>query len=141
MRKNKIVDTAENASGLAKKIIENGVQELVFFCGDRRRDELPTILSGSGIVVEEIIVYRTIETPVTQTGNLDGVMFFSPSGVQSFFSVNQLNKNTVCFAIGETTASIIRDYTDNKIITSEFPRQQSLTATVAFYFQHRKCYE
>ncbi len=137
MHESTLIHTAENAAELAKKIIDYGVQELVFFCGDKRRDELPNIVTSAGIGVEEIVVYRTIETPVIQTDQLDGVLFFSPSAVQSFFSVNQLNKKAVCFAIGETTAAAIAGYTNNTIITSEFPRQELLIATAENYFQHR----
>ena len=137
LSKSIVAATAENAAGLAKKIMEKGIERLVFFCGDKRRDDLPELLSAAGIQLEEIVVYRTIETPVLETGHVDGVLFFSPSAVQSFFSVNKLNKDTVCFAIGETTATAIGKYTVNRIITSEFPRQELLVATAGFYFQQR----
>ena len=33
-----IIDTAHDASSLTKKIIENKVKEVIFFCGSKRRD-------------------------------------------------------------------------------------------------------
>jgi uroporphyrinogen-III synthase len=136
-----IIATAENAKDLAQKIIEQGVKEVVFFCGNKRKDELPEILKKSGIIVHEVIAYETLETPQIATENIDGVMFFSPSAVQSFFSINQLKKDTVCFAIGQTTADSITDFADNKVIISESPSQEMMLASVNFYFQNSNCYD
>jgi uroporphyrinogen-III synthase len=136
-----IIGEAENASALAKKIIEQKIEEVIFFCGDKRIYELPSLLQQAGIKVHEVIVYKTVETPKVAACDIDAILFFSPSAVQSFFSVNQLKKNTVCFAIGQTTADSITDFTGNKIITSEFPSQEMMIASVNFYFQNINCYE
>jgi uroporphyrinogen-III synthase len=140
-KENQIIATAENASALAQKIIEHGTKEIVFFCGNKRRDELPEILKSAKINVEEIIVYETIETPVISTKYFDGILFFSPSAIKSFFSANQLNKKSICFALGKTTAYAIKEYTNNKIIISELPREEMMLAAVNFYFQNINCYE
>lgn len=136
-----IVDTAANATALAEKIIAHGIPEIVFFCGDKRRNELPSTLRNAGITVHEIVVYETIDTPVITTDDMDGILFFSPSAVRSFFSVNQLKPQTVCFAIGQTTADTIADVTDNRIIISEAPSQEMMLASVQFYFKNINCYE
>jgi uroporphyrinogen-III synthase len=136
-----ILGEAKNAEELSNEIIRHGVKEIVFFCGDKRRDELPTILKAAGIKVHEVVMYETTETPAVATEDIDAIFFFSPSAVQSFFSVNQLKKNTVCFAIGQTTANKIADFTDNQIIISESPSQEMMLASVQFYFQHRECFE
>lgn len=137
-----IVDTATDATSLAQKIIATGnVKKVVFFCGNKRRDELPNLLKENGIEVNEVVVYETVETPVVTTQDLDAVLFFSPSGVKSFFSVNSLAKKTACFAIGSTTAEAITDYTDNRVITSEHPTTEMLMASAWFYFQNINCYE
>jgi uroporphyrinogen-III synthase len=136
-----VVSTAENGSVLAQKIVEHGVKEIIFFCGDKRRDELPDTLRANGITVQEVVVYETIETPSITTEDLQGIIFFSPSAVTSFFSINQINEQTVCFAIGKTTANTITDYTDNKIIISEYPSQEMMLASVNFYFKNINCYE
>ena len=136
-----IIGEAENASSLAKKIIELKIDKVIFFCGNKRREELPLLLKNAGIKVHEMIVYETIETPTIITDDSDAILFFSPSAVQSFFSTNKLKKNTVCFAIGETTADSITTFTNNKIITSEFPSQEMMIASLNFYFQNINCYE
>lgn len=136
-----IVGEATNARGLAKEIISQGVKEIIFFCGNKRRDELPSILKEAGIKVHEVVIYETVETPEISIADSDAVLFFSPSAVQSFFSVNTLKKDTVCFAIGQTTADSIADFIDNKIIVSEAPSQEMMLASVKFYFQNMNCYE
>ncbi|MDQ2720920.1 MAG: uroporphyrinogen-III synthase [Bacteroidota bacterium] len=136
-----IIGIAENSSKLAQKIIEYEIKGIIFFCGNKRRNELPDILKKAGVKVHEIVVYETIETPDITTENLDGILFFSPSAVKSFFSVNQLNKKIICFAIGKTTADAIKEYTDNKIIISESPTQEMMLATINFYYQNFNCYK
>ena len=43
--------------------------------------------------VDEVIVYKTIETPKVLTKQYDGILFFSPSAVKSFFSKNSIVNN------------------------------------------------
>ncbi len=95
-----IIDSADNATELANRIIEKDVKEITFFCGTKRRDELPDILKNTGVIVHEIITYETTATPISAGVSYDGILFFSPSAVDSFFSLNQIDKNVVCFAIG-----------------------------------------
>jgi uroporphyrinogen-III synthase len=132
-----IVGEANNAIELAKKIIEAGVKEIIFFCGNKRRDELPTTLKEAGIKVHEVILYETLEEPLTVNVNFDAVLFFSPSGVQSFFSANQLKKGTVCFAIGHTTASSVATFTNNEVVASIAPNQIHLVEEVIEHFKQR----
>jgi uroporphyrinogen-III synthase len=137
-----ILGNATDASSLARTIIDHGsVKKLVFFCGNKRRDELPDLLKARNIELQELVVYETLETPVTIPGPMDAVLFFSPSAVNSFFSANQIEKNTTCFAIGATTAKVIASYTGNKIISSTVPDQAVLMQTLRSYFQNINCYE
>jgi uroporphyrinogen-III synthase len=132
-----ITATANNAAELAQKIIEDGTfKKVIFFCGSQRRDELPELLTAKGIEVVEVVVYETVESPKIATNDLDVVLFFSPSGVKSFFSVNTLPEKTACFAIGPTTAKTLEEFTGNRIITSELPSQETMLANVWFYLQN-----
>lgn len=101
---------------LADRIIEKGIKKVVFFCGNMRRDELPDKLRQHGVQVEEITVYTTEETPYLVEKQYDGILFYSPSAVRSFFSLNKLPVTTFCYAIGETTAAEIRKYCTNEIV-------------------------
>jgi uroporphyrinogen-III synthase len=132
-----IIDEAVNASELAKKIIGAGIDEIIFFCGSKRRDELPTILKTANIKIHEVVLYETTETPVTVDGYLDAVLFFSPSGVQSFFSSNELSNSTICFAIGATTATSVSTFTQNKVVTSIAPDQGELIKEVIEHFKQK----
>lgn len=137
-----IVATADNAIELANTLIKAGpFEQVVFFCGKSRRNELPDLLKENGINLTEVVVYETVETPEVITDIFDAVLFFSPSAVKSFFSVNILPKETTCFAIGPTTAAAIREATDNRIITSEEPNQETLLADVSYYLQHKDQYQ
>src|SRR4029077_17349519 len=120
-----------NASELAGEIIDWGktgkdTRPVVFFCGDQRRDELPKKLQQHGFDLEEIIVYKTIETTQEINDAYNGILFFSPSAVNSFFKTNKVTAHTVFFAIGETTANTIKGYTSNKIIISNTPAKDEL---------------
>ena len=138
----KIAATASDAASLAAKIAEDRfTDEVIFFCGDQRRDELPEILRQNNIEVNEIVVYQTIATPHKIDKAYYGILFFSPSAVQSFFSKNKITDRTILFAIGNTTANEIRKYlphgkagSTNKIIISDQPGKENLVAKMIEYF-------
>lgn len=132
-----IAGVARNASSLADLIIIDQVQEAVFCCGDQRRPELPEKLSRHGVNVNEIITYRTILTPVQVNKQYNGMLFFSPSAVKSFFSVNGVHKDTVLFAIGETTARAIEDACPNKVITGHKPGKDALALEAIQYLSEK----
>ena len=112
----KLVATAEDAGRLAERLIDDEVKNAVFFCGNRRRDELPNKLRSEGGQVEEVVVYETEETPVPLQKEYDGIMFFSPSAVQAFYQNNKPGKGTKLFAIGKTTAEALKEKKANNII-------------------------
>ena len=130
-----IIATADNSKELAETILQSKSEEVIFFCGNKRRDELPSILKHAGIKVQEIVVYDTIETPTPADTDIDAALFFSPSAVQSFFSINQLKETVVCFAIGQTTANSIAVFANNKIISSKTSSQEALLQEVINYFK------
>jgi uroporphyrinogen-III synthase len=115
-----IRETASTASKLAEKIIPViNAEEVIFFCGNLRRSELPDALRKKGIEVKEIIVYKTSLVPVSINKKYDAVLFFSPSAAESFFSRNSVPRNTALFVMGETTALSIKKFSTNKIITGD----------------------
>ncbi len=131
----KILGSAADASALAELIAAEGqAEEVSFFCGDRRRDELPAILRNSEIEVNEIMVYQTLATPHKINKPYQAVLFFSPSAVESFFSVNKSVEGLLMFAIGRTTADSIRKYSDNKIIVADEPGKENLVEKMIAYF-------
>ena len=114
----KIIASAENAQRLGERLIDDGVGEVIFFCGNIRRDELPNKIRSEGGKMEEVVVYETEETPSILTKDYEGILFFSPSAVHAFFSSNKPGKNTVLFAIGKTTEEAIRQHKGKKIVVA-----------------------
>jgi uroporphyrinogen-III synthase len=130
-----IAGTAKHAATLADRILHHEeIKEVVFFCGDHRLDELPDILRSHNIAVKELVVYSTIQTPVFIERNYDAIIFFSPSAVHSFFSMNTIATDVVLFSIGKTTTATIRSYCANPVITSEWPGKEQMIENVVHYF-------
>ena len=141
-QKELIGGTAQNARKLAEIIVHKKIQKIIFFSGDQRRNELPDLLREADIGVDEIVVYQTIVTPQRIERTYDGILFFSPSAVKSFFEKNKLESRTVLFAIGNTTADEIRRFLPavrkdlkNKIIVSDEPEAELLLHKAIHYFQ------
>lgn len=130
-----IVGVAENAAALAEKILEDGAaEEVIFFCGNQRRDEMSMLLAEAGITVTEVVVYETIALPHVLKKEYDAILFFSPSAVDSFFSVNTIKRETLFFAIGTTTAAAIQQYSDGKIIIAAQPGKEALLQQAIDFF-------
>lgn len=130
-----IAGTADNASELADEIIQNNnTDEVIFFCGNQRREELPAKLDQHAIAVREVVVYQTIPLPQKITKEYNGILFFSPSAVESFFTKNILPAYTIVFAIGSTTKDTIRRYCSNQIIVSVLPGKDNLVEQAIDYF-------
>jgi len=135
---NSIAGTANDATELAQKIIDDDIDDVIFFCGDKRRDELPALLRDKEIEVTEIEVYETkfIRHKIHKT--YDGILFFSPSAVESFFSNNKLQERTILFAIGNTTANEIKKYSSNKIVIGDEPGKRNLVEKAINFFNNNR---
>ena len=131
-----IAVAADSASALAGIILKDkNIVSVVFFCGDSRRNELPEKLAAHKIELNEIVVYKTMATPQAVKKDYDAIIFYSPSGVESFFSINKINKDSILFAIGDTTAAEIKRYNTNKIIVGETLGKAVLVEQAVKYFQ------
>jgi uroporphyrinogen-III synthase len=132
-----VFGTAEYGGDLADTIIKNGESAVTFFCGDIRRDELPNKLQDAGIALEEVMVYHTIPLPQQLDKTYDGILFFSPSAVHSFFEKNVLPEQTTLFAIGQTTAAALNTYTQNRIYVADSPSKEGLVRDMMDYFSNQ----
>lgn len=74
-----------------------------FFSGNLRRDTLPEMMTEARVAFNEITVYETVLTPQKISTKPDGILFFSPSGVESYLKENKISKECA-FCIGNTTA-------------------------------------
>ncbi len=115
----KVEKSAKNAQELADFISKNHKNaSFLFFRGNRSRRELPTVLADAGISLTEIEVYRTELIPKKFEQDFDSLLFFSPSGVESFCTNNNIGTATA-FCIGTTTGEKASGFTDNIRIARE----------------------
>ncbi|QED38355.1 uroporphyrinogen-III synthase [Antarcticibacterium arcticum] len=113
-----LLETADYGKELAVKLLENYRERVyTFFCGDKRMDDIPLSLKKNNINFREIEVYRTHLDPKAFDQEFDGILFFSPSAVQSYIMKNETS-SSVAFCIGTTTAAEAKKYTDNIIIAT-----------------------
>ena len=94
------------------------IESYTFFSGNMRRETLPKALKEAGIKFNEIEVYETTLTPKKIKDKVDSILFFSPSGVESYLKDNTIKKET-CFCIGDTTAEALAKITKNIIIAEQ----------------------
>lgn len=110
--------TGANAEELGNYLVTNKTDNTYYyFCAQERLDTLPNILTQNNINWHEIPVYKTIKTPKKYDQQFDGVLFFSPSGVESFFNTNPIPVHSFC--IGNTTAKALHKYTQNYTVASK----------------------
>jgi len=129
----RVIETANNASDLARFIIKKYKKDsFVFFCGNKRRRELPELLSENNISFTEEILYSTTLNFQKFEDSFEGVLFYSPSGVQSCAQVNSL-VNSIAFCIGSTTANEAKKYT-SKIIVADSPSIENILIKLQEYF-------
>lgn len=125
------ITNAADAADLSIFILkQESPQKIIFFCGNRKREVLPDSLRKAGFDVQEVEVYETGLTKTAVHEPFDGILFFSPSAVQSFFASNKLSEEVVCFCIGKTTAAALKDFTHNKILIAHEPSEKSIVQLV-----------
>lgn len=93
-------------------------ESYTFFSGNLRRETLPQALKDADVKFNEINVYDTSLTPQKIKTPVDAILFYSPSGVESYLKDNTIKKET-CFCIGETTAEALHKITKNIIIADQ----------------------
>lgn len=128
------VSLAEKNGATLGKSIANRYKKtsFVYFCAEDRLDILPNKLAEANINVKEIAVYKTVLTPKKVNSEFDGVLFFSPSAVNSFFKLNKLNSHAFC--IGNTTASALKKHITNYTVAKN-PSIENVLVTAINYFK------
>lgn len=131
---------AHNAEALAEVILgDPSVKALTFLGGNRRLDILPEKLRSRGVEVNEIEVYRTELVPVKVSHHYDAVIFFSPSGVESYMRSTP-NRPTLAFCIGTTTGSFARQHGFNNVLVSSEPNTESLIDMISQFYSNQNAH-
>ena len=129
-----IAEKGYQARTLAEKIIKaHSHKSFTFFCGDKRREELPVLLKKYHIALNEIEVYKTELTTKQIEGYFDGILFFSPSAIQSYVLRNEF-EDAIVFCIGRTTEAEAKKHTNN-IITANKATIENVIVQVVKHFQ------
>jgi uroporphyrinogen-III synthase len=68
-----------------------------------------------------------------QTPEPQGLLFYSPSGVESYLQTNSIGASW-CFCIGETTATAVRPLTEHLTVSPK-PDADLLVAAAATHFR------
>lgn len=123
-------DYAKDLGLLIKEKHQNN--SFTFFSGNLRKDTLPCILDESNIKWNEIVVYETTLKPKKIEKQIDGILFFSPSAVESYLIHNKLEKKT-CFCIGNTTAKALEHKTKNIKIASQPSVENVIDEVIKYY--------
>ncbi|MDX1461777.1 MAG: uroporphyrinogen-III synthase [Marinirhabdus sp.] len=125
-----VTKMAQNSKELGDFVVKNYPNaQLSYYCGNWRRDELPNILTSNQVSFSEVIVYQTKLNTQKFEQSWDAVLFFSPSGVDSFVEYNLL-KGTLAICIGETTASAAKKYSDHIVVANQTTIDSVVAKTV-----------
>lgn len=125
-------DYAEELTQLIKAKYVN--LSFTFFAGNLSLPTLPNFFKMENINFARVLVYETIKTPKTYNEAFDALLFFSPSGVESFLKENKIT-NQKCFCIGQTTAQTLKNYTNNPLLIAKKPTVESVLETLKDYYQ------
>lgn len=129
-----VIESADYALDLSKIIIEKYNKErFTFFCGNLRRDDLPNALKNNNIYLTEIEIYQTILSPKKTINTLDAILFFSPSGVESYLQMNTIS-DEICFCIGTTTAQVLKNKKIKNIIIAKKPSVENVIDKLMEYY-------
>ena len=103
----KVTHFENSATELANYLVDfiEGT-EVTHFCGNLSLDAITTILEESNITVHNVETYNTKLSGQEMENSVEGILFFSPSGIESYLQNNKPNK--IAYCIGETTAKTAR---------------------------------
>ncbi|EIJ38467.1 uroporphyrinogen-III synthase [Galbibacter orientalis DSM 19592] len=128
-----VTEKSYQAQALAEQIVrKHSEKEFTLFCGNIRREELPKLLKKNQIKLSEIEVYKTALTSKNMIRTYDGVLFFSPSAVESFAQRNLFEETTV-FCIGKTTEAEARKHTNNIITANRSTIENVIIQVIKHY--------
>ncbi|SDR78163.1 hydroxymethylbilane synthase [Polaribacter sp. KT25b] len=128
----KVAHVTKNAKKLGEYLSKELInKEVTYFCSNLRLDILPAYLQLHNIVVNEVEAYKTMLSPVEIDKEVPGVLFYSPSGIESYLEKNSTDK--VAFCIGETTAKEARKHFE-KVEVAHLPSVESALELVNSYF-------
>ncbi len=114
-----VQEVASSASQLAATIVaDHQDKSFSYCCGQRRLPLIEEVLDKARIPLQVYEVYNTLLTPKAIDSRLDGVLFYSPSAVESYVQKNSL-EGVHSFCIGPTTANKVQEYSAHFSVAKE----------------------
>ncbi|KAA2219143.1 hydroxymethylbilane synthase [Maribacter flavus] len=104
-----VAHVENSATDLANYLVEymDGTQ-VTYFHGNLSLEDLPTILEGNNINVNKVEAYKTKLSGKAIPESVEGILFYSPSTIESYLLKNKPHQ--VAYCIGETTATEARKH-------------------------------
>jgi len=131
----KVIKNAKNSNKLAIFIQKNAKTEHFIFCrGSIKNMIFSEFFQKNKILLTEIPVYETFLTPKDFNITFDGIMFFSPSAIESFNKKNTIG-DAICFCIGKTTSLYAKKFS-KKIISNDTPTIKNVVNQTINYFKN-----
>jgi uroporphyrinogen-III synthase len=126
------VAVADNAEQLADLIIANNkIRSVLHICGNLTLDTLQNRLMTAGLSYVQFQVYETVLNSIELNEDFDAIMFYSPSGVESFAMKNEINIDTLYCCIGLTTAEKLKSVNDKiDIILPKQPTPEAMLRAI-----------
>lgn len=123
-----VAHAAKNAKTLAAYLVDHiEGTEVTYFCSNLRLDDLPSILTENNITVHEVEAYQTSYDAIKVKDSIEGILFYSPSTVQSYVSANKAKG--IAFCIGETTATEAKQHFED-VRVAKVPTVESVIELV-----------
>jgi uroporphyrinogen-III synthase len=130
----KVIKTAPNMLELVDFIQKTmKTEHFLHICGNRKLADFAVGMQKTGISYTEVTAYHTHLVYRVQTPEPQGLLFYSPSEVESYLQTNSIGASW-CFCIGETTATAVRPLTEHLTVSPK-PDADLLVAAAATHFK------
>jgi len=127
-----VIGVAPNALELASKLVQHKESRPIHFTTANNRMELHDTLLANDIQLERFNCYTVTADPITMPDH-EAILFFSPSQVDAFLTVNELRADIPVFCIGTTTAAHCMHLGYTKVRHAPEPKESTLIQAL---FQH-----
>ena len=114
-----------------KKMDKKG--SFLHFCGNQRLPLFAEKMTQRACDFKEVVVYHTKKVRKVFNEHPDAVLFFSPSGVESYEQHNELSQS-ICFCIGATTAKAFKQR-PKEIHVANSPKIAHVVTKAIHYFK------
>ena len=127
-----VANTFSNAANAGKFFSQKKPKKLTVLCGNISRKELFLALDSHQINYQKIITYCTSLSPIPAKKNFSAILFFSPSGIESYTSCNTIKDETL-ICIGNTTALEAEKHSKNIFIADDQSIESVIQKTIDLF--------